>query len=222
MALQPRAGGEIPGAYLGGFDESAFSIRFPFAASQGRDRQGDFLEVAGIDCSRHRANPIAFLDHGRHPDAVLPIGITESPHREYTVEILEDQGLAVAKVFLAKESKVARQAFGLFKAKILRAGSIGYRTIRARKLPADPEQGLKGGLHILACELLEVSLVSMPVNGDAVAKALERTWEGEFLGACFKSMLLPFAPRRRAWARSGWEAQPAHRVLRRKPQRVSR
>src|SRR5262245_23202020 len=42
------------------YDEQAFSIRFKFASSRGRDRENDFLHVNGIDTSRHRQNPVVF------------------------------------------------------------------------------------------------------------------------------------------------------------------
>ena len=41
-------------------------------ASEARDRQGDVIVIAGIDLSRHEANPVVLVDHGKwHP---LPVG----------------------------------------------------------------------------------------------------------------------------------------------------
>src|SRR5437868_1567678 len=53
------------------------------ATSTCRDRQGDIMEVDGIDFTDHKRNPIVQLDHGQYYH--LPIGKTEDPDGNYTV-----------------------------------------------------------------------------------------------------------------------------------------
>src|ERR1700721_1595170 len=79
-------------------NDAEYSITFPFAASQGRDRVGDFLEVDGIDMDHHRKNPVAMIDHGKWNP--LPIGKCEDKEGNYTVWIDSDRGHAGAKGFL--------------------------------------------------------------------------------------------------------------------------
>lgn len=164
------------------FNDEEMSITFPFAASHGRDRVGDFLDVRGIDTTNHRRNPVAFIDHGKIPDMTLPIGKCEDPHGNYTVRIYPEQGLAVATVFLDRnpKNKVAQQIYNLFKQKILRAGSIGYRPLnKPQRLAADPDSGTPAGNLLDRVELLEVTLTGLPANGDAVRATLERGWQGK-------------------------------------------
>jgi len=185
------------------------SIRFAFAASQGRDRVGDFLEVSGIDCTNHRYSPVGFLDHGRW--LKWAIGKTESPDGKYTVEIQPEKGLAVCQLYLSQSLPEAKQAYLLYKEGIYRAGSIGYRPLKVRPLKADPRNGIfKPGVFLEKVDLLEVTLCGMPINPDAVRKAIAGTWEGKSLMDCFRASLEPFRPGKSACVRGGWEP---HREL---------
>jgi 2'-5' RNA ligase len=178
----------IPAVYTSDapiYDEAKYSITFPFAASLGPDRVNDFLEVEGILLDNHKAVPISLLDHGKHYP--LPIGRTKSLQGEYRVWIDGPKGLAWCEVFLDDGGKEAADAFRLFRKGILSAGSIGYRVLKARRRAPDPELGLfKPGLHLLEVELLEPSLVAMPVNADAVRKGWELAQSD-----CFKAILEP-------------------------------
>jgi phage head maturation protease len=190
-------------SHYGSYDEEEFSITFPFAASHGRDRGGDFLEVGGIDTANHRRNPVVFLDHGKNFQ--LPIGKTEDRRGNYTVTIDRGRGLAVATVFLSRHLPEARQVFQLWKEGILRAGSIGYRPVRATRLPRDPEHGLPEGLHLQRTGLLEPSIVGLPMNADTVRKVLDGRQLSPALAQCVKSWgcspsgLGRAVLRRRAW-----------------------
>lgn len=186
----PRFALDLPFTGQPQFNDEELSITFPFAASHGRDRVGDFLDVAGIDTTNHRRNPVAFIDHGKWH--ALPIGKCEDPQGNYTVKIYPDQGLAIATVFLDKnpESKVVQQVYGLFKQGILRAGSIGYRPQnKPKRLPADPDTGTPEGNFLDRTELLEVTLTGLPANGDAVRRTLEQGWQGKAWEPEVKSML---------------------------------
>jgi hypothetical protein len=182
-------------------NEDKFSITIPFAASKGRDRIGDVLEVEGIETGNHARNPVAFLDHGINE--AKPIGKCESPDGTYTVHIMADKGLAVAEIFLAKSDifLLPRQIFELYEQKMIRAGSIGYRIIEAEPIPPEPERGyFKKALHLVRTELLEVSAVGLPMNQDAVKCAFGRKWAGEELAPEIKSLLLPYYERQRVYS----------------------
>jgi hypothetical protein len=89
--------------------------------------------------------------------------------------------------------------YRLFKARVLRCGSIGYRLLKGRRLPANPANGHpKPGIHILECELLEPSIVAMPVNGAAVAKGMEG-FDGRPLSDFWRRVLEKHLPRRKSW-----------------------
>jgi hypothetical protein len=196
------------------WDESEFSVTFPFASSQGRDREGNFLEIRGINADYHRLNPVVYFDGGKfHP---LPVGLTEHPTtREYTVYSDDARGLLYAKVFLDKGSAVAREAFRLFKAGLLRGGSFAHRPIEVKRLKAYPRSGHpRAGLFVTRCELLSISLTAMPHSAELVAMAMADGVEGEPLSWQAKAMLAAHhEPKRKAWpARvADWRNTLGHR-----------
>lgn len=153
-------------------NEAEMSFTLPFADGRRRDGVGDLLEVGGIDCERHRKNPVALFDHGKQH--TLPIGKCEDPKTgAYTVEIDPVSKVARAKVFVYQDADndhavFCEQLFDLWRKKFIRGGSIGYQVKSARELPPDYETGTPKGLHLLATLMLECSMVVMPANQDTV------------------------------------------------------
>jgi hypothetical protein len=188
------------------YDEAELSVTFPFASSQGRDREGNFVEIRGIGVEAHKFNPVVYLDGGKwHP---LPVGVTEHPTtREYTVYSDDDRGLLYAKVYLDKGSAVAREAFRLFKAGLLRGGSFAHRPIEVKRLKADAKAGHpRAGLYVARCELLSIGLTAMPHSAELVAKAMADGVEGEPLSWQAKAMLAADRPVRKT--RPTWAPAP--------------
>lgn len=183
------------------FNDDDFCITIPFAASHGKDRVGDFLEVSGIETDNHQKNPVAFLDHAQRIEK--PIGKCCDKEGNYTVTVDEERGLAIAKIYLARDIPdfpEPEQCYELYKQGILKAGSIGFRPLEIETIAADPENGyFKSSLHIKRCELLEVSLVSLPCNQDAVQKILCDGIKGKPLEASLKSLLAPYAQPTKYW-----------------------
>lgn len=192
-------------------NESEMSVRFPFADGKRRDGVGDLLEVGGIDCSRHRQNPITLFDHGKQ--VTLPIGLAEDPKtKAYTVEIDSVSKEAWVKAFfyrggglsgIDKEKQYdhalfCEQLFDLMRQKYVRSGSIGYQVIAGRKLMADYERGTPEGVHLLAVLLLEASAVVLPANQDTAAKVLALpNCCGKPLSPHLVKSFAPFAPEKK-------------------------
>lgn len=165
-------------------DEARMCVAVPFADGNRRDGVGDLLEVTGIRTERHRQNPISLFDHGKHYQ--LPVALCEDPETgAYTVTIDPVAKTATATMFfyqgkggqLTREHKDAHclfceQLFHLVAQKFIRAGSIGYRIIKAYDLAPNYDTGQLKGQHLLETELLEASVVVLPANQDTVRKAL--------------------------------------------------
>jgi hypothetical protein len=156
-------------------DESRMSVRFCFADGNRRDNVGDLLEIGGIDCSRHRVNPIIALDHFRN--VPLPVALAEDrATREYTVELDVIGKRAYCTAFFYQgdneQGRLAEQVFDLIVKRVIRSGSIGYLTVKSLPLSPDFERGLPAGNHLLRVLLLECSFVVIPANQDTVVKAL--------------------------------------------------
>lgn len=156
-------------------DESQMMLRIPFASGERRDGVGDLLEISGIDCSRHRLNPVVLFDHAK--DVFEPIALAENPKtKAYTVLLDPVNKTATLDAYFYQGNNehglFCEQLFDLAAKRYIRAGSIGYQVIRAQAIAPDYQTGTPQGLHLQKVLMLEGSLVVMPANQDTVRKAL--------------------------------------------------
>lgn len=114
------------------------------------DRVKDVMEPKGCDIANYKLNPIVLADH----NPKTPIG-------NAAIEVKDQRVEAVITFAPQGVSAKADEYCGLAKAGILNTVSPGFR-----ELDTSPIKG--GGVHIKSWELLELSLVSVPANPDAV------------------------------------------------------
>jgi HK97 family phage prohead protease/HK97 family phage major capsid protein len=130
-----------------------------FVLSDGSvDLMGDVIEPRGWQIESFLANPIALFNH--RGDA--PIG-------KWTNIRITDKDLR-GNLVLAEKGTSARinEIRKLVEADILRAASVGFRPIRQEPIKTNSAWG---GSHFLEQRLVEVSLVSVPANPNALAVA---------------------------------------------------
>jgi HK97 family phage prohead protease len=127
------------------------------------DRAGDIVDIAGLDLSAYRLNPVVLFMH----DHDEPIARCE--------EIGLNGAQIEALVQFPPEGtcKLADEVYGLIKAGVINATSIGF-------LPKDFEfidpKEPWNGRRFKSGELLEFSFVSVPANADALV--IERNADG--------------------------------------------
>lgn len=149
-------------------DTNTMSARACFATST-LDRVGDVLNCAGIQTSHHQLNPVVLFNHGK--EFALPIGKTIDPDGHYTVEIGDEE--AYQTTYFSQSLLEAEQLYRLIEENVISANSIGYRPLKAKRMPAG--EGIqKPGLYLEEVELLECSWVTVPANGEAVRAALSQ------------------------------------------------
>jgi HK97 family phage prohead protease/HK97 family phage major capsid protein len=130
-----------------------------FVLSDGSvDLMGDVIEPRGWQIESFLANPIALFNH--HADA--PIG-------KWANIRISDNDLR-GDLVLAEKGTSARinEIRKLVEADILRAASVGFHPIRREPIK---NNSAWGGSHFLEQRLVEVSLVSVPANPNALAVA---------------------------------------------------
>lgn len=181
------------------FDDSLMACTYIFAASHNRDRIGDFTEVMGLYTVNHEKLPSVYLDHGKTA-VKYPIGRDKTPDDDYTVQILGDEGLAICTSFLSQSLPEAVQCYHLYKEKILTGGSFGYRPMRAKRLPPDPERLLPAGLHLIQTDLCETTMTAQPLNPDCARKCLFDTIEGKPLAPALRAIIEPYADPGKTWS----------------------
>ena len=145
-------------------NEDRRTVRF-IMSSEAEDRDNDIIKQDGLDLKEFEKNPVALLHHDRR----IPIGKwtdiaraggTRTPRTEGTLQFPEE-GLV----------KASDAAFNLVKGDVVRACSIGFmpKSVQWR----DPEDPARAGYGYLINEadLWECSIVALPSNPQALAKA---------------------------------------------------
>lgn len=133
-------------------------VRF-VASTSGADRYGDIINQKGWELSKYRNNPVVLLNHDNNS---LPIG-------RGNVEV-KDEKLFIDVEFDMedpKASEVARKASAGF----INAVSVGFQPLQAKSrydMPKDSPYYGERGTYYEKAELLEVSIVTIPANGEAV------------------------------------------------------
>lgn len=142
--------------------DQGFGIEFRFAAD---DTTGSIAGYAAAwskpDDFRDQWMPGAFADSLRQQKPMMfwmhdqrnPVGVWDDVHED-------DMGLR-ASGHLVLDSTAGRDAHAFIKAGAVRGLSVGFRTVRATKLP-------NGGRQVHAVHLLEISPVSLPAQSLAL------------------------------------------------------
>ncbi len=109
------------------------------------DRVGDVVKIEGIIIDNFINNPVVLFSH----DQSKPIGVV--------TKIEKKENSLIIAIRFAKNDDFSRKIENLVNEGILRAVSIGF-------LPIEKTPNEFGGFNIEKCELLEVSIVSVPAN----------------------------------------------------------
>ena len=130
------------------------TFRF-IASTDALDRDGDVIEPSGWDLGEYQRNPVILLLHETRELPVARAIRCEVTARGLEVDVLfPDAGISAR----------SDEAYGLVKAGILRALSVGFQPLEAKPLPG-------GGQRFTRARLLEISLVSVPSNPEALLAA---------------------------------------------------
>lgn len=144
-----------------------------FVLSDGTvDRYGDIVDPEGWVLTNFKKNPIALFGHSSN----FPIGKWS--------DLRVEAGKLIGKLTLAKRGTSYRidELIGLVEQGILRAVSVGFRPIKSE--PIDPERPY-GPQKYVKQELLETSLVSVPANPAALARAKSLNISDEIIRLAF-------------------------------------
>lgn len=165
-ALARRTDSSEP--YLRGFTEALQDITedertATFVASDETvDRYGDIVSVDGWDLKNFRRNPMFLWMHSQYQ----PIGTVKK------IGVEGDKLLATVKFFDAGDSKMADDLWKLVKKRKLRAVSVGFTVKSDEDIEAIRDENERvTGFRFLRQELLELSLVSVPANPNALQVA---------------------------------------------------
>ena len=128
------------------------------ASTASPDRYGDIIDQKGWVLENYKKNPVVLLNHDSNQ---LPIG-------KGHVHIRNDQ--LVIDVQFDQEDERAREVERKAKKGFMNAVSVGFRPLESKsrsELPEDNKYYGKRGMYYSKSELLEVSIVTIPANGEA-------------------------------------------------------
>lgn len=144
------------------FDEASRSARF-IMTDETPDSYRDIVRAKGADLTRFEKNPIALLNH--RSDLIL--GTWDD------VEVKPKRVEGTVKLAEAGTAPHVDMAFNFMKQGILRAASIGFMPLEVEKI-LDDEGNWTYGFDIKSWILYETSIVSIPANPSALAKAMKQ------------------------------------------------
>jgi HK97 family phage prohead protease len=128
------------------------------ASSATPDRYGDIIDQKGWILENYKKNPVVLLNHDSNQ---LPIGKGNV--------YLRDDKLVIDVEFDSEDGRAAeveRKA----KKGFMNAVSVGFRPLESKsrsELPEDNKYYGQRGMYYSKAELLEVSIVTIPANGEA-------------------------------------------------------
>lgn len=130
------------------------------ASTANPDRYGDVINQRGWDLGKYRKNPVILLNHNANS---LPIGRGE-------VDVVDGQ--LIVDVEFDMDDPQAKEIARKTKAGFMNAVSVGFNPLDAtpRNMleKSHPAHG-QSGQYFDKAELLEISIVTIPANGEAVA-----------------------------------------------------
>lgn len=139
-------------------------------STEDYDRVGDKMFMAGADLTNYKNNPVIIANHN--------YGYTEKPSvigRALDVNIVGSK--MIFKIQFA-ETDNGKEWFYLYSNKYMNASSIGF-------IPKEYKPNDQGGYDFTKWELLELSMVAVPCNPNAVQRAFE---EGKISKAFFDAI----------------------------------
>jgi HK97 family phage prohead protease len=130
------------------------------ASTPAVDRQNDRVMPLGIDLTNYQKNPVVVFGHDySSPWAIIGTAVDMS---------VDMSGLRIKPELraAANDSDPMNIIKALWDAGLLRAASIGF-------MPIEAKQNEFGGLDFTKTQLLEVSLVGIPANQEALRLAIK-------------------------------------------------
>lgn len=136
-------------------------------STEDPDRDGDVIRLAGWDTAHFEQNPVVFYGHDYRGNSVkFPIG---------TATVTKDEAgkRLLFSITFTDAHEDAKTVKALVDDGVLRATSVGFMP-KKMNLIVDPESQQMLGREFVEQELLEISIVPIPANPNAVRLALSK------------------------------------------------
>jgi HK97 family phage prohead protease len=135
------------------------------ASDESVDRYGDIIRASGWDLSHFKNNPVLLFGHD---SSAVPIGKVSE------IGVDGSRLVATAEFRPEGDSAAADDVYSALKGGFLNAVSVGFLPTKAPNYiwkNGDEKTGILTGFEFIAQELLELSVVPVPANPQALALA---------------------------------------------------
>jgi len=136
-------------------DENEMRVTGVIGSDDSIDRHGDKINPKGWDLENFKKNPVVMLNHDY---SQFPIG--------KAINVKRKKNALVFDIQFSKTLPIAKEAFNLVKEGIMKAWSVGFLVKEWAKAGGD--------YTIDKMELLELSLVGIPANPNALLNGLNK------------------------------------------------
>lgn len=138
-------------------------------STEDYDRAGDKMFMSGVDLTNFKKNPVILPNHDYHATAIGKC-----------LDVRVEGKSLIFKIKFA-ETKHGNEWFYLYSNGYMNGSSIGFNPIEYK--PND-----KGGYDFTKWELLELSLVTVPCNQNAIQRMKKELKEGKITEAMYKEL----------------------------------
>lgn len=177
------------------------------------NRHGNFVQIlpddhgGGLQTTNYERNPVVLWDHGF--SLSLPIGTSRDPQTG-KLSLRMTKRKAEATVWFSQKLPEAAMIFALIGEDILRAASIQFAPLKARRIAPPPRTETQtdvidlkgfGGYDFVESELFEWSVVAIGADADSIKKCLDRgSLNGIKIPQTLRQSLQGFAGPGKVWA----------------------
>jgi len=143
-------------------------IRF-IASDESLDRDGDIVTATGWKLDNYLKNPVVLYGHDY---SELPVGkaenvLIDTAARQLVIDVKFPTVEELSTGEPSEHALFVDSVYNLAKLGLLNAVSVGFRGIKVD--PITDEAGHYTGRHFIEQELMELSIVPVPANANAVA-----------------------------------------------------
>jgi len=143
-------------------------IRF-IASDESLDRDGDIVTATGWKLDNYLKNPVVLYGHDY---SELPVGkaenvVIDTAARQLVIDVKFPTVEELSTGEPSEHALFVDSVYNLAKLGLLNAVSVGFRGIKVD--PITDEAGHYTGRHFIEQELMELSIVPVPANANAVA-----------------------------------------------------
>lgn len=147
-------------------------IRF-VASDESMNRYGQIVRLSGWELENYRKNPVLLWQHNSDD---LPIG-------RVAIGVIGNQLIADAEFATEDLNPFAEKVYQMAKAGFINAVSVGFMPLDGKPILSD--KGEYEGDEFTKQELLELSVVNVPANADALRVAHNLNFSEQDIGRIF-------------------------------------